>query len=242
VSLAADSVGVVFGASSGIGRATAASLAAHVDRLYCCSRRGTAAADGEGVVPLVCDIRRHDEVEAAFDRAVSDRGKVDFVVNSVGVGYFAPLDGDYSAQWEETLSTNVVGLLNVLSAARRVAPPPGAIVHVGSVAAMRPSRTPGSTVYSVSKMAGRAVLDAFRADLRRSGVMTKVTHVAPGLVAGTEFGERYFDRSPGARRELYGEHANLAPEEVARAIVGVLAGDNGVDVCELVLRPVEQPT
>jgi NADP-dependent 3-hydroxy acid dehydrogenase YdfG len=242
MSLAPDWVGVVFGASSGIGCATAASLAAHVERLYCCSRRGTIAMSGNGVVPVTCDIRRHDEVEAAFDRAMSDHGKVDFVVNSAGVGYFSPIDGDYSAQWEETFSTNVVGLLNVLSAARRLAPPLAAIVHVGSVAALRPSRTPGSSVYSVSKMAGRAVLDAFRVDLRRAGVMTKVTHVAPGLVSDTEFGEHYFDRSPDARRELYGEHANLSPEEVARAIVGVLATEGGVDVSELVLRPVEQPT
>jgi NADP+-dependent farnesol dehydrogenase len=66
--------------------------------------------------------------------------------------------------------------------------------------------------------------------------------VAPGLVAGTGFAERYYEHSPDLREDLYDAHRNLSCDDVARAIVDLLAADEHVDVSEMVVRPVEQPT
>jgi NADP-dependent 3-hydroxy acid dehydrogenase YdfG len=223
---------VVFGAGSGIGLATVELLGGKGDRVIAVSRSPEPAAGSE---PLSCDIRDFGAVRKGI-ASIRARGPIDYVVNAAGVGFFAPLDGDHRLQWAEIIDTNLKGLAHVLAAVRIEAADVRDLVQIGSMAAHRPSRTPGNSVYAATKVAGRALVDDFRRSLRATGNLMRVTLVSPGLVRGTGFGEHFFDAGPEHKVDLYADAPSLLPGDVARGIAGILELPPEVEVGDLILR------
>jgi NADP-dependent 3-hydroxy acid dehydrogenase YdfG len=232
--MSTGSVAIVFGASGGIGRAV-------VERLS--GRWQVIAVAGKSTLPiegatrtLSADVRSFAAVASAFNAT----DEVHSVINCAGVGYFAPVDGDYSPYWKEMFDTNVTGMLNILSHvfARRASCRD--FIQIGSLACHRPSRTVGSEVYSASKAATVPLLDHFRQTLRAAGGRTRVTLVSPGFVGGTGFGSHYFDAAPAEAVDLYSSFEPLKPLDVAATIETVLGATDGLEVSTVLLRPVGQ--
>lgn len=229
-----ERIALVFGAAGGIGRAVVERLASR-GRVVAVARR-----PGNGVVgadeTLIADVRSYNEVSAAFDAA----GSADCVVNCAGVGYFAPLDGDYSRFWTEMFETNVTGMLNIMSNIQRRDDTCRDFVHIGSLAGHRPSRTVGGAVYSASKAAALPLLDHFRQSLRAAGRRTRVTLISPGFVGDTGFGRHYFESAPGRASDLYAAFPPLMPADVAAAVETALAAPEETEIGTVVLRPIGQ--
>ena len=85
-----DSVVLVTGASSGIGRATALAFAHAARRLAVAARRKelldeVAAQAGRDVLVLPTDVTRRDEVAACIDAVHQRFGRVDLIVNNAGI-------------------------------------------------------------------------------------------------------------------------------------------------------------
>jgi len=233
-------VGIVLGASAGIGAAVTRRLARVATRLHAASRRGTVDAGAEAprvVVPHQCDVRSHRQVAELFDAVGAP---IDFVVNCVGVGFFAPLDDDYSAAWREMTETNLVGLANVLAVAYNVRPDIGTIVTVSSLAAHRVSRTPGNIMYTATKMGARALLDDYRRRIRTEQRPTRIMSVSPGFVAGTDFDANFYRDAPQARVDLFASDGSMTPDHVARFIEYVLMAPPEVEVTDFLVRPTTQ--
>ena len=229
---------IVLGASGGIGAATIARLSECCSRVVAVGRRFDSS------------IARSDRVEfrewsgmsrAELLRVLGDEERFSLVVNCVGVGFFSPLPGDFEAQWEEMLSTNILGLANVCSILAGRPERFEHFIHISSLAAVRPSRSPGSLMYSVSKSSAVPLLAQFRNELRASGSRIKVTSVTPGFVGETRFGERYFAAQPGAAVDLFARFAPLAPADVAELVAFAALAPSHVEINDLVCRPVEQP-
>src|SRR5262249_49479587 len=152
--------------------------------------------------PVSADVRDYDSVVAALANASMD-GQLAFVVNSAGVGYFAPLGADYTMAWREILETNVLGVVNICSALLGGEPQVDHYVQIRSIAAYRMSRTPGNAVYAAAKSAAAVLVDHLRDRARVAGSPLRVSHVAPGFVEGTRFGDAFFEYSPAEARPLY---------------------------------------
>jgi NADP-dependent 3-hydroxy acid dehydrogenase YdfG len=234
--------GIVLGASSGVGRALVEMLANAGSIVTALSRRGVVPGlENENVLPAAVDVRNFPELEQAVAEA-SARHAVDYVVNCIGVGFYAPIGADYSGAWNDILTSNVTGLLNLLSVVERQLPDLRQFVHLSSMAAHRVSRTPGNLCYSVSKAAARTVVEEYRQELRAKGRMTRVSMVSPGFIEGTEFGEHFFSRAPDVPPvNIYAGHANLTPPDVAELVVCVLRLPGHAEVVDLLVRPTEQP-
>lgn len=234
------SSGVVLGASAGVGAAVVERLSGATAVIHAASRRGSCPVEHDGVIASACDIRDYEAVRSLLRRAVRDGG-LDFVVNSAGVGLYAPLGEDHSAQWRAILETNVLGVVNLCSILLEDGVDVEHFVQIGSVAALRVSKTPGNAVYSAAKTASAVIVAHLRSVLRERGSAMRVSTVLPGFVAGTEFGERYFEHAPQAAVDLYAGGDRLSAADVAEIVALVLATPRHVEINDLVVRPTSQP-
>lgn len=235
--------GIVLGASSGIGRALVAQLALAESNVTALSRRGqvpglTSTFVSAGTV----DIRDYTSIAAAIGEA-RRRHPIQYVVNCVGVGFYAPIGADYSKIWNDILATNVVGILNLLSVVDTILPELDHLIHVSSMAAHRVSRVPGNLCYSVSKAAARTIVEEHRRALRDAGRHTRISMVSPGFVEETDFIANFFTR--GTRvptADVCAGSRNLKPDDVAGLIMHVLALPPHMEITDILVRPTEQST
>ena len=139
----AGRVGVVTGASSGIGAATARALAAAGMRIVIGARRAerraavaAAIREAGGTVEAVpTDMREEAQVERLIDAAAARFGGVDALVNNAATGSVRTIAEGRTEEWRSTLDTNVLGVLVACRAALRHMLPRGRgdIVNVASV-------------------------------------------------------------------------------------------------------------
>ena len=137
-----NKIACITGASSGIGRATAQSLAKVGFRLILCGRRKERleelkASLGVESIILVFDVTDQKSVISAFDSLSADWKNIDVLINNAGNahGMSAIQDGDV-ADWEAMMSSNVTGLLYVSKEVMKgmVARESGHIINLSSIA------------------------------------------------------------------------------------------------------------
>jgi NADP-dependent 3-hydroxy acid dehydrogenase YdfG len=240
-------VALVTGASSGIGAATARTLAADGAAVALLARRGDRLATladelratGATVLVLAADITDRDQADAAVARAVAELGRLDTVVNNAGVMLTGPVADAPAPEWERMLAVNVEGLLHVTRVAiphlvlaaqdgpRRVAD----LVTIGSTAG-RVAR-PGAAVYSLTKFGVTAFSESLRQELQPQRVRVGV--VAPGTV-DTELATHLRDGVREAvARQIEGIEM-LRPQDVADAVSYMVTRDRRVAVNEMLVR------
>ena len=230
---------IVTGASSGIGAATARSLASARFDVVAAARRverceELASEIGGRAVRL--DVTDADSVAQLAD-AVPDAG---VLVNSAGgaLGLEPVAEAD-EEKWSRMYETNVMGLIRVtkalLPALERSGD--GHVVVVGSVAGVEVY--PGGGGYTAAKHAANAVTRTLRLELL--GKPIRVTEIAPGLVE-TEFSLVRFEGEEAKAAKVYEGTTPLTAEDVADAIVYAVTRPPHVDVDYLSIKPTEQAT
>ena len=168
---------LITGASGGIGRATARAFLDAGWRVGLIGRRedalAEAAAGATTALLLPCDVTDPASVDAAFDRALADWGRIDCLFNNAGVGLKSVLIDEMSVeQWRRLVDVNITGMFLCARAAfarmRRQSPPGGRIINNGSVSAHVPR--PGSVAYTASKHAVTGMTRTLGLDGRPFGI------------------------------------------------------------------------
>lgn len=143
---------IVTGASSGIGRETAAYFLAQGWRVGLIARRAETLAEiaHPQAVPLPCDVTD----EAAVDAAFAAFGQLDVLFNNAGMfGPQATIDQISLADWRAVVDVNLTGMFLCARAAfrqmRHQKPQGGRIINNGSISAHSPRE--GSVCYSTTK-------------------------------------------------------------------------------------------
>lgn len=177
---------IVTGASSGIGRATAESLARAGYRVFGTSRRPS--GDGpSNVEMLACDVTDDASVAALAATVLERTGRIDLLVNSAGLGLFGAAEESSSAQVRDLFEVNLFGVVRMTNAvlpsmrARGV----GRIVNLSSALGYAPA--PFSAYYASSKFALEGYSESLDHEVRTFNV--RVALIEPGTVKGS------FDKS-----------------------------------------------
>ena len=163
---------IITGAGSGIGRVTAKTFLAAGWRVGLIGRREDAlreTAAGSGALVLPCDVCDARAVDAAFDRAVAEWGRVDVLFNNAGTGLIAQTPDEVGPEeFRRVIDVNVNGVFICARAAFRVmraqTPQGGRIINNGSVSAHAPR--PGSIGYTTSKHAVTGITRSISLDGR----------------------------------------------------------------------------
>jgi len=233
---------LITGGTDGLGRACAVLLAEQGYRVFAAGRSAEKRAQLEeyahqGGLPLetlemdVCD---EASVDRALDEVRSKAGPVEVLVNSAGIGYYAPVEELRMDHLRSVLETNFFGVARVT---RKVLPEMrrakrGRIINMSSLAGK--VSIPMFGAYSASKFALEAWSDALRLEVYPFGL--HVVLIEPGVIRTSfqgmarELSADYWAAaatSPYAavydgykRRRKSADHdATATPEDCARVVL-----------------------
>jgi NADP-dependent 3-hydroxy acid dehydrogenase YdfG len=243
----AGRVAAITGASSGIGEATALTLARagaavalaarRADRIEALAKR----IEEEGGRALVrpADIAREEGARGFVEDAHARLGRLDVLVNNAGVMLLGPIEGADTEHWRRMVEVNVLGLMWCTHAALPLlrAAGGGHVVNLSSVAG-RFARA-GSGVYNATKFAVGAFSEALRQEVLEAGI--RVTVIEPGFVA-TELQGHNTDPAVRAGIEQMREQAGevLSAQQIADAILYAVTQPAHVSINEVLIRPTRQ--
>ena len=244
-------VALVTGASSGIGEATALTLARRGAAVAIAARRkdrldelaGRIAQEGGKVLALEADVTEREQAQALVSRTVDELGRLDTLVNNAGVMLLGPAVDAPLQEWEQMVAVNIQGLLycahaalpHLLQAAadgpRRVAD----MVNISSVAG-RVTRS-GSGVYNLTKHGVGAFSESLRQEV--TGRHVRVSLVEPGAV-DTELRLHNRPEIQTQMEQRFGEIEILIADDIADAISYIVTRPWRVAINEILIRPTEQ--
>jgi NADP-dependent 3-hydroxy acid dehydrogenase YdfG len=233
---------VVTGASSGIGAATAKTLAEHGYRVIAAARRlerlKKLAADNPNIEAVHLDVTDQSSVDS-LAKALEDK-PVSILVNNAGGAFDASsvLDSDPQI-WLKTFDVNVSGSVRMIKAITPIMKKfgRGHIVIMSSTAGTVAYENGGS--YVAAKHAETALAKTLRLEL--NGLPIRVTEIAPGMVKTEEFANVRFSGDLEKAAKIYqGVSEPLTAEDVAEAIRWSVMLPHHFNVDLMVIRPLAQ--
>jgi NADP-dependent 3-hydroxy acid dehydrogenase YdfG len=232
-----DQVAVVTGASSGIGKAIALSLAAQGAEVFLVARRRDAleavaeqaASCGKRGHVYPADLTRDEDIQGLAEKLRADFGGVGVLVLCGGAISHSPLERASLAEFDLMYRANLRGhyavtqaLLPLLRERR------GQIVFINSTAGLRSPAGVGQ--FSATQHALRAVADSLRDEVNADGI--RVLTVFPGRTATPRMAALFEKEGRAYRPELL-----MQPEDIASMVTHALVLPRTAEVTEITMRP-----
>ena len=245
------SVALVTGASSGIGAATARSLAQAGAAVVLAARRADRLAElaneittaGGKALVHETDVTDRGQATNAVEATVRNFGRLDILINNAGVMLLGPIEDAPLEEWERMVHLNVLGLMYTAHAAlphliqaadsgvRRVAD----MINISSVAG-RVARS-GAGVYNLTKFGVGAFSESLRQEVTRRHV--RVALVEPGAV-DTELTTHLRPEIREQSKKRFENMEVLQANDIAEAITYIVTRPRHMAVNEMLIRPTEQ--
>jgi 3-oxoacyl-[acyl-carrier protein] reductase len=202
-----DKVAVVTGGSKGIGFAVAKAFAAAGARVAIVARGADALreaqsslkADGLQVQGYVCDVSDNRQINDAYDRIVSDFGRVDVLVNNAGTSRAMSFESITDEIWQQDLDLKLFAAIRM---SRLVWPGMkqrrwGRIINVLNTFAKAPAAASAPT--SVSRAAGMALTKVMASEGGEHNILVNALLV--GLIVSDQWVKKHAATTDGASFE-----------------------------------------
>ena len=227
----AGQTAIVTGASQGIGRAIAETLAAGGADVAICSRdidRVGPVADeineeaAGDALAVECNVRERDQVEDFVEETVEEFGDVDALVNNAGGEFVAAFEDISPNGWNSIVDLNLNSTFHCTQVAGEVMREGdgGCIVNLSSVNGQHAA--PNESHYSASKAAIIRLTETLAVEWADDGI--RVNCVAPGLV-----------QTPGVAETLGIQSDQMPPREQVDRRIG--HGEDIADVVQFLVSP-----
>ena len=188
---------LVTGGSRGIGFEIARSLLAEHAKVIICGRKAESLENAkkallapETLMTLQTHIGKPEEVDKLFETIKKTYGRLDILVNNVGMNLITPVIADLDpGLWQKIMDTNLGGTLLVSKKAAFMMreQSSGKIITISSVAATKAS--PGMGIYGIAKAGIEMMTKVLASELAVFNI--QVNAVAPAMVR-TKFSEPFW--------------------------------------------------
>ena len=191
-------VALVTGGSRGLGKAIAIAMARKEANVVICGRKqenldGAVeefSQAGLDVMTRVANVGKSDQVTGLFQAVEKRFGKLDILVNNVGMNILTPAVAEAEESlWDKTMETNLKG--TYLASSRAVSlmkkAGKGKIINISSIAARRAAR--GMGIYCVAKAGVEMLTRVLAVELAKDHI--NVNAVAPSVVK-TRFSQPFW--------------------------------------------------
>lgn len=239
---------IVTGASSGIGKATAMTLAQAGAAVVIQARRkdrlvklaSDIEAKGGKALAISGDASLTSDTDRLLEKTLEWKAggrKYDVVVVNAGRGLAGGMLSSDHYQWEEVYHTNVLGAAYLMRSAAKyfVERKKGDIVVIGSVVGRNIS--PFSAFYGSSKFAVGAIVEGLRQEVCSHDV--RVSLVMPGIVK-SEFQKVAGYNEDNFYKGIAHMGKLLDPQAIADGIYWLLTQPRNVNISEIMIRPTGQ--
>jgi len=238
---------LITGATSGIGKATAAIFAEKGYDLILTGRRFSRLLQlkeeftkeyDSNIQLLPFDVRSAAAVQAAIDELPDVWKNVEILINNAGLALgFNPIHEGNLEDWETMIDTNIKGLLYMT---RAIAPhmvkrKKGHIINISSIAGKEVY--PNGNVYCASKHAVEALTKAMRVDLHKYNI--RVSQIAPGHVEETEFAKVRF-HGDTERAKIYEDFVPVNSRDIAETIHFIATRPPHVNIQDILVMGTQQ--
>jgi 3-hydroxy acid dehydrogenase / malonic semialdehyde reductase len=240
-----NKIALITGATSGIGKACALTLAKMGFDIIATGRRKERLDDLEKeldgnvrFLPLVFDVRDRERVGEILGNLPADWSAVDVLINNAGNAHgLDPIQTGNLDDWDAMMDINVKGLLYVSKAIipGMVERKSGTVINIGSIAGKEVY--PNGNVYCGSKHAVDAITSGMRMDLNPFGI--KVIGIHPGLVE-TEFSLVRFKGDEKRAETVYQGFTPLYAQDIADVVEFVVSRPPHVVLADIVVLPTAQ--
>jgi len=230
-----DSVTLITGAASGLGRALAQAAARRGARVVLADRQLAEAQEvaqhirehGGTARAVELDVRDPVAFEAVVRDIVETWGRIDLFFNNAGIAIAGEVAQYHQRDWDDVLDVNVRGVIHGIQSVypQMVAQQSGHIINTASVAGLTPM--PGGASYSMSKHAVIGLSKALRGEAKSYGV--RVSMLCPGVIRtailnGGAFGRiEHLRVGPETRLSLLEKFRPMDPDEFAERALDQVA-------------------
>lgn len=235
-----DKVVIVTGASQGIGRNIAETLAEKGAKVVLCARNldklieisNSLVSKGFSAYPIKLDLKSEESIKGCVKKVLELYGTVDYLINNAGRMDLYSVENTSTELFDEIMSVNIRG---VFLMTREVLPTMkknnfGKIINIGSTAGRR--GYPEQSAYVASKHALVGFTKCLSLELRHSGVSTCI--VAPGGVL-TDMSKNLM----ASRGDTGKDSEWISVEEITEGVLYILSQKGAAFTDELVLRRYE---